>query len=216
MRLLLTKVQKNEIYEMLTKIGLNPAEFEFFVNNKNETTLKHLPTEYYCKFSSTYNCVYWLELAPGNEMHTQHFCLDGWSYVLPKLGSWLYQLKREIDTPDLWQSYIRIDTKLSFDEKENSPFTVAEYKLLVDKLSILEVKMTKQFKLSAQQLSELKLSFDQLKGKAESLGKRDWFMYFMGCLQNIVVALAFQPDQVQNLVNLVRETFSNAVRLISS
>ncbi len=162
------------------------------------------------------NCVYWLELAPGNDIHTEKFCLEGWDYVRPQLGSWIYHLKREIDTPDLWQSYIRIDTKLGFDEKENSAFTVAEYKLLVEKLSILEVKMTQQFNLSAGQVSELKLSFDQLKGKAESLGKRDWFMYFMGYLQNMVVTLAFQPEQVQSLVQLVRETLSNVIRLIRS
>ncbi len=55
MRLLLTKLQKNEIYEMLIKNDLNPAEFEFSVNKRNDTTLRHLPTDYYCMFSSNVN-----------------------------------------------------------------------------------------------------------------------------------------------------------------
>lgn len=214
--MLLTKSQKNYIFYIIAEVNkLNPSEFEFRIDSNNNVNFTHIPSKYFVEFldpsSTTYN--YYIILSPGPNKHTETLYHSDWEDVIVSLSEWAESLKKEIEEPDLWQSYIKVDTKLKFEEKENLPFTVNEHEILIDNLRLLERRIIKEFVVNSTQQSELKSAIEKLKQNSKSFGKKDWFTFFLGTLQGIAINLALDPSKVEKLANLVKKIFSNILKL---
>jgi len=206
---------------VITTAKLNPADFDFRFNTldgrQELTKFYHVPTNYYFEvYTATRANEFNATFSPGRNSSTEKlFQFDDWGALMQHFTQWAYRLKNEIDAPDLWTSYVSIDTKLKVTETGNLPFTVHEHKLLIDRLNLLEDRVIREFSLNDIQQQDIKTSIENLKQKSESFGRKDWFIYFMGALQSIIINFAFDSAKRDQLGKIVHEIFSKAISLVS-
>ena len=130
----LHKWKKNEIFEAIQAVGLDPREFEL-EDDQLEVRIKHKLSE---------SCF----VVGGNPSHYvgRHVVGDApewpfdaysWQAIIPRFRGWLEDVRRDLATPDLWAELQRETDLLrtySDDIIENTPFTSGEQNEIASQL----------------------------------------------------------------------------------
>ena len=113
-----------------------------------------------------------------------------WAKVEELVRRWADEVKRDVDTPDLWADLERdgeILTGARFVDVDNTPFTLDEQaEIAVRLLEIIEFAKT-TYALSSAQVVELEAKFDAAKTAAGRIGRKDWLLLFFGVMFTVIV-----------------------------
>jgi hypothetical protein len=123
----LEKIQKNDIIEAIAAGGLDPPECEL-AEDDSEVRVLHVPS------GSTFTLGgvagnYTGNRVVGTSTLSSPFDASTWATVPEKVERWARDVKRDVDTPDLWAEVQRareILADVSYEEAENTAFTPAE------------------------------------------------------------------------------------------
>lgn len=141
--------------------------------------------------------------SPGRETLRQAENSSGWQVQSKLCAQWLSFLKRETESPDLWDAIsdeARILESAASSDTSNAPFTAGEKAYILGGLT--EVK---QYLLTAHrvdpELVESRLNY--LIESSERLGKKDWLNLLLSVLVSIVINAALPPEATRELFRFV-------------
>jgi hypothetical protein len=191
------KWQRNELFKTIEIAGLDPIEFEF-ENSDAGIRLKHKWSDSCFIFS-------------GDSGHYVGRCVVGdgpdwpyeiysWQSLVPRVRRWLEEVKRDLETPDLWADLQREAELLggaSNEATENTPFTPDEQKEVAGQLQELAEYVGRTYSLSGQQMQILNAKLDYLVDASRRLGRKDWINAFAGAVLGFILAAALPPESAR-------------------
>jgi hypothetical protein len=208
---LLQKWHRNDIVEAIQAGGLDPRQFN--LNDSGiEARWKH-------KWSASCFIIgggpghYVGQRIVGDSPVTWPYEVYSWQALMERVSTWVHDVKRDLDTPDLWAELQR-ETKLlgagSNVVTENTVFTAEEQKQIAERLRELAKHVSQMHSLSKAQIDALEEKLDYLVDASGRLGRKDWLNAFIGATFGYVLAAALPPDSAR----IIFQTFLRAVGLL--
>lgn len=214
----LLRSQKNEVFRVIEKVGLTPAEFEW--SGTPDPTSKsslgdilyttwpkitHTPTGCYFSFGSlnTTNNKFYVKYFPSLEKFadTQIETDGSWRQTIGILEKWLGIVSREHFEPDLWSATNnKALVAEDISEFENSSFSLDEQTRISKAIVELKSFLLATQKHSSEQIQFIEERLNHLDESSKRLGRKDWITLAMGTLTNIIVGVALAPDAARELV----------------
>lgn len=203
------KSQKNDIFEAIQKAGLAPVDFcwaeqENKKRKGRSLALIHQPSGYYYAFNVDADNDHSPEYSPGKEteVYVVGSYLKTWSEKLNSFKAWLTHLKREFETPDLWES-ISNEGKLaeaaSASELEDTKFTADELTYVSGALKEIREYISSTQTLSPEMQNFIDDRLDYLETSSKRQDRKAWIHTTIGVLFTIVVGAAFSPNAAREL-----------------
>jgi hypothetical protein len=197
----LLKWQTNRIFEAIQAAELDPREFHL-ENDDAEVSIKH-------KWSASH-----FTIVP-DPSHYVGRCVVGdgmdwpidqytWQSLVTRIGSWLEDVKRDLEMPNLWAELQR-DPQLLFgadsdDGAENKPFTQAEQNEIAARLHELAERARRTYSLSATQMRALEAKVDYLVTAARRLGRIDWLNVCAGAILGYILNASLPPEAARGIL----------------
>jgi hypothetical protein len=211
----LQKWQTNQIFEAIQKVGLDPKEFHL-ENDDAEVSIKH-------RWSASH-----FTIVP-DPSHYVGRCVAGdgmdwpinqytWQSLVTRIASWLEDVKRDLEMPDLWAELQR-DAQLLFganDGAENRPFTQAEQNEIASRLQALAEHARRTYTLSAAQMRLLEAKVDYLVEAARRLGRIDWLNVCAGAILGYILSASLPPEAARGVFSAVFQAISHLYGLPNS
>lgn len=196
----MVKWKRNQIFETIQGTGLDPNDFDLKEGN-DELRIKHKWSDSYFIIRGTpaqYTGSYVVGDGP-----TWPYDAYSWEAIIPRVSSWLEEVKRDLETPDLWTDLQREADLLggaSDEANENTPFTPEEQKEIVERLQKLAEYAMSKYSLSGPQIEILHTKIDYLVAAAGRLGRTDWRGVFAGAILGFVLSAAFPPESARQIL----------------
>ena len=167
----LQKWKKNEIFENIQAVGLDPKDFDLEVGDVEvRINLKWSGSCFIIGGGpSQYVGCYVIGDSPA-----WPFEVYSWQAVIERISRWLKEAKRDLETPDLWAE-LRQDAELfrsiSSDGSDNSPFSPDEQKAIATQLRELVEHATRRHSLTETQVQILEAKINYLVKAVGRIGK---------------------------------------------
>jgi hypothetical protein len=209
----------NDVFRLLKQSRFDPSEFEWqeadVVEQRNKlfisahvSTLVHSPTNFSCRFGPVL-----IRLSPGPELRVEnHFHRNEWDVKLRLVETWLSELRKEVDAPDLWATIGQekaLSTAASSVNLDNRPFTAPEQRLIATKLDEIKAYLLEGQEFAAEQGAAIDREFAYLKEAAERMGRKDWLNILLGGLFGLAVTLALEPEKARDIMRLAGTVFQS-------
>ncbi len=197
--MILQKYKKNDIVKAVQGIQLDPREFDIR-EDENESRIVHKPSSAYFvvggnpgKYVGEYKSGDWL--AWPYEAYS-------WEAALRRISSWLDEVKRDIETPDLWAE-LHNEAELlevTYDkDTENTLFTTEEKKKIAQQFNEFSDYAQRTYSLSAAQMNVLNTKLDYLVKATGRLGRVDWRNALLGVIIGYVLTIALPPESARSM-----------------
>jgi hypothetical protein len=206
----------NEIFEFITRAGLDPSLFiwekvpSIKTSNLIVPSLIHVPNRYYFIFDMKEE-KHFCEYSPGTDIQVARDFPGSWVHQKNNCIIWIDNIIREVEAPDLWGALTSpielvsgIDTILS----DNVPFNFSEKEKIKGNLIEIFEYIKSTGLANEQNIRIIEDRIGYLQEASERLGRKDWIGLAVGVIMNIVVAAAFSPERTQ-------EVFRFAGRILS-
>ncbi len=217
---MLTKLERNKIYDAIAGSGLDPAEFKLTVTSA-KTVISHVS-------GSTFEFAY----KPGNareafssavrgEIGTvrgryisiESVVIDGSqeirdaapniSDLMIDIREWADEIRLVLETPDLWAETQRSrDFAINIQQADagNTPFTNDERRRIVVELEAIKEQVKEQFDLTSEQIAGIDQWKDEVAEASERIGRKDWRLLAYGTIINLVVTDALPPEVARHIL----------------
>jgi hypothetical protein len=199
---MLKKFQRNQIFDAIRAVGLDPGQFDL-IDSESEDKIKH-------KWSESYFIV----RSESGYYVGQHLVGDGavwptnpssWQTMMPRISMWLEEVKRDLDTPDLWAELLREGDLLGAGSNvfiENTPFTAEEQREIAGRLDQVAKYVRETHSLSMAQMRALDEKMDYVIEASTRLGRKDWLNNFIGVILGYVLGAALPPDSARTIFTM--------------
>lgn len=211
--------QRDQVFEVLVRLGLDPSEFEWVMWRDREygpdsDRLEHIDSGFYFLFQWFHQQEqFGGRCSPGSDGPNKTIYPAPWPTVFKAVTAWLRDVSREISSPNYWESardgFRSLAQPGALDDEAFHPEEVEAISL---RLSAIEERLLAAPELSPEDRRTIQEGFGDLKGAFKTLGRRQWLTFAMGWIVKIGMMLALTQPEFQHLV----DEFSQAlVRLIS-
>jgi hypothetical protein len=201
----LQKWKRNGIVEAIQAVGLDPREFDL-EDSDAEFRIKHRWSE--SCFIVGGDAAHYVGSYIVGDAAAWPYDAYSWQAVMTRVSGWLAQVKRDLETPDLWaelQSEAKLLEVASDEVTENTPFTPGEQEEIAERLRELAEYARHKYSLSEAQMRVLNAKLDYLAAAAGRLGRTDWRSVCAGVMLSFVVSSAFPPEFTRQMIlTLVR------------
>jgi hypothetical protein len=206
----LTKLQRNDIFDLVRAARLDPHDFELnhgeraaILSCTRSDSLFTIAVIKVPLINVVSYSVKWVIAAGDIE---DNFSVNAWDNVKDALKKWLFHVKRDIDTPDLWAG-LRRDTAFlsaaSAPTLENTPFTFGEQQQIAEQLRAQAATLKQHYALSPEQEAALNENIEILIEASTRVGRKDWQLLFSGVLFTWLTATALPPEAVRHFLAIV-------------
>ena len=204
---LLQKWQRNDLFEAIQAVGLDPRDFDL-TDSGTEVQITH-------KWSKS---IFIIGGRPGHyvgryavgDAPDWPYDAYSWQASTARVSRWLQEVKRDLETPDLWAE-LRREVHLlgvgSNEVTENTLFTQDEQKQIAERLRELAKQVSDASSLSEAQKQILNEKIEYLVDGSHRLGRKDWLNTFIGVTLGYLLSTALPPD-------VARGIFSACLRAI--
>jgi hypothetical protein len=199
--------QKNALLDVIEKRGLRPAEFNLTVEKYGITYIRHQASDSFFSLASTDGVNYQGETkigAYGPHQYGQAF----WAVILNDLfPTWAYNLKIEIQTPDMWRE---LRNSVAFlgeitEDVANTPFADAEVQEISTQLNEIKLYIIESRALSEEQTAKLEARFDEAEQASRRMGRKDWILLFGGTLLTLVLSAVVPPEIIVHIISMTAD-----------
>lgn len=206
-RLLLT-TQRNSILALISKLELNPLDFDFLEVESNMvrgcvvTKMVHVKTGYYFTFdfSPKRNDERYIEYFPTTDGTKKTGYESQWPYLMTEVYDWLDTIKTEITTEDLWE-YFLTGRKLFENESSykltNELFKHQEQEYISAELCKIKKQIIENYKLTGEAKRLTEERFDYLDESLKRLGHKDWIYTAIGV--SFTIAMSLPPETAKTI-----------------
>lgn len=166
--------------------------------------LVHLPTGAYFLFDSSISGRAVCVISPGLERREDRVSLRGRESgeQLACVRAWLTYLKRELDSPDLWEEMRRKGSlpEIAAALIENAPFTAGERRAINSKLAVIRKHVLRMAHDLREQKSFIYDRIRYLERAVDRLGRRDWIHTAIGVFFTIATGMALAPEKAREFL----------------
>lgn len=189
------KWQRNAILEAVVAGGLDARECWFDYDDV-AWRITHVPSGSYLLIDGAPS-PYTVTVVVGEDLPwTTTFYT--WPSVDERVQRWARDVKRDVDTPDLWAEIRRgqgILNGAGYEEVENSPFSSDEQTEIVKQFREITDYVRKTYSPSAAQMLSIETKLDDIAAAARRAGRQDWRLMFGGVILGWVLS-DFLPREV--------------------
>jgi hypothetical protein len=202
----LNKWKRNQIVEAIQTAGLDPRHFDL-EDDGSQARIKHKWSPS-CFTIRSQGMGYDVSYVVGDGMEWPASAYS-WQTIPTRICSWLEEVKRDLETPDLWVELQReaqlLSGTISDDVIENTLFTLDEQKEVAARLRALAEHARRTYSLTAAQMQALDAKLDYLANAARRLGRKDWVNVCAGAILSYVLTASLPPEAARDmLLNLLR------------
>jgi hypothetical protein len=194
---LLQKWQQNDIISAIKVAGIDPTGFDLD-NTSTLFLMKHKKSGSYITISRN-GASYAGDRVVGDG-YKMPYTAGSWATVASRAEVWAQEVKRDLDTPDLWAELQR-DAKfleaVSAGGADNVPFTPQEQEQIAARLKVLANDLGKKFSLTGNQVKALNGKFDELIEDTRRLGRKDWLNALIAVLLTHALNVALPTESVR-------------------
>jgi hypothetical protein len=204
----LTRRQRNNIFEALQTKGVDPARCRLIVKRKAlAVEILHEPTGSWFQFilnTNRYSFVWRVQDGPGaaSENRTRE-----WGDVLDQLEYWAGEVHYVTETPDFWAELQQVPEILAAaqsDDASNAPFAPDEQAEISTRIDQVKGVVRREHpELMAEQLAAIEQGLDVVKEATTRVGRKDWVTLANGALLSLVVNDLVPPHVVQGVFNML-------------
>jgi hypothetical protein len=199
--------QRNAVYTAIVDFGMTPADFslgETEWSSARISRLTHKISGYYFDFYPAGSGQWVFKYSPGDfESEGRSDRQVVWSDIERALRGWLVFLKEEVLAPDLWSGDILAGVAVDpGNELHNEPLNEVEVRIIGQRVAAVRAFVL-ECGVNGEQLAEVDQKLDYLASAATRLGRFDWRNLAVGIVVDIAIAAAFNPQQAQNMLNLL-------------
>lgn len=198
--------QRNGIFKLIQDRGFHPGEFEWqefrCLAGGTMPQLLHVPTGFWFRINRHANLGFLVTYAPANETYEAKGNPGDWPGVLRYASEWLAYLKRETETPDLWDALTGENELLQGStggSSDNLPFEQSELPHVRKCLEELKAYVIKTKDLTESQRKIVDARFDHMEEAATRMGRKDWVAMVIGSLMGVAFSLALNGDGTRDL-----------------
>lgn len=194
------KWKKNEIFEAIQAVGLDPKEFDL-EDADGEVRIKHKwSTSCFTLGDDPSHYVGRYVVGDGPDRPFEAY---SWQAIIPRISRWLGEVKGDLETPDLWVELER-DARLIFgatsdDLAANTPFTPEEQTEIAARLQTLAEHARRTNSLSAAQMQALDAKLDYLVNASRRLGRKDWLNVCAGTILVYILTASVPPEAARDM-----------------
>ena len=172
----LEKWKKNNLVETMQTVGLDPLQFELEENDGGQVRIKHKCSPSCFTFRYDGGLITGSSVV-GDGLEWQIVPSSSWQALLPRITTWLQEVKCDIETPDKWaelQKKARLLSAAPESIIENTPFTPDEQNQIADQLQFMVERARRTYSLSEAQVKALNEKLDYVVDASHRLGRKDW------------------------------------------
>lgn len=193
---------------------MNPSDFKWGdVDANGQKRLWHEQSGYFIEFSYWESQgYYYITCSPAEGFPKKSFKIDLWHNVLSLVQRWAFNLRQQIDAPDLWGQLGKYTAYLSLPPAEelppDEPISAVDAAEIEDRLWLFADKVEKRFNLVGDDLKFLRYQTDVLIDIAKRSSNKAFVYSAVGVIATIAMSLAMSPEQVKALWQLLHDTLS--------
>ena len=215
----LSRTQRNDIFELIKGHGLNPADFQWGSKPPRgpedfKETVTHNPTKAYVEFSRGNEGTFWFAWWPHRGGGRQFHIARVWHEGLRFASQWLDAVVEDQNAPDMWAEIAKVATIADAGDRETAyqqQFSASELKQLEGALPEIEKYITTTQQLNEEQKKAVHQKFVYLLDAAKrGVRKVDWLNIFVGQVVGMVTAGLLDP-RVYGAVMTHAATVLNAI-----
>jgi hypothetical protein len=196
---LLQKWHRNNIFEAIKEVALDPREFDL-KDSGAEVRIKHKWSES-CLIVRRESGYYAGQSVVGDGP-VWPYSPCSWQTLIPRVSTWLEEVKRDLETPDLWAELQREGELLrvgSNEVTENTPFTPEEQREIARRLKKLAKHVRKTQPFSQMQMQALDEKLNYLVDASGRLGRKDWLNAFIGVTLAFMLGTALPQESARTI-----------------
>jgi hypothetical protein len=188
----LSRSQRNDIFEMIRGHKLDPADFEWSIRTEGWQVIEvvlHRPTSAYIEISAANEGGFWLAWWPHSGQSRQCKDANHWQLALGIVNVWLDAVHKDHTAPDLWgelakgQAIPAAARKTEYEGK----FSSEELKLLEAGLEDIERYISATQPLDPPSKQQVHKRFEYLLDAAKHGARKvDWLNIFVGVVIGLV------------------------------
>jgi hypothetical protein len=200
----LEKYQSNAIFRAIEAGGLAPDDC-VLTDGAAEVRIRHVPSGSLfilggtaLRFTGSYTV--------GASAVVWPYDAYVWTKVPELVQRWAGDVKRDLDTPDLWADLRRrqvLLTSAGYEAIGNTPFTPDEQLEVAAQLLEIKVYVKATSSLTSEQTLLVEAWFNEAEAATRRLGRKDWLLLFLGVVLSSAVAGVVPPDAVHHLLTMV-------------
>jgi|SRR5665647_141716 len=141
----------------------------------------------------------------------REWTLYTWPSVLEKVKGWAREVKRDVDTPDLWGEVRRrqgVLTGTIYEDSDNTPFTKAELVEIADKVQQIK-EFVKTQPISEARMLSAEAKLDYVLEASRRLGRKDWAIIFGGAIVSTIVADLLPREVAGDLLTMAAQVLGH-------
>ena len=218
--------QKAQSFDAIVKAGLDPREFIWRshtaqYSRQEEPELVHQPSGFFFRLlvptegymGSSENT---FQFTPGKQNEFTYGTGLSWEYHLAMMREWLRNLKREIEVVDPWAGFDTLGSAVPNFARPDAPFAAEEIKIVHSQLDSIAAEIERLQIGSVAEREVVKKSLDDLKRAAERVGKKDWYLIFLGTMASHALEKIVTPDTLRSVSALVGNAFHKLLVLLTA
>jgi hypothetical protein len=207
---MLTRRQRNAIFETLAENGLDPARCdleEFEMVGQRIATVRHEASDSRFRFwpDDDLDFRYRADIKVGSVDSDLRSSYD-WDQLIDVLTTWARDVRYEIATPDLWvalREVPQVVAAVQAADASNAPFTPDEQAEIADRLEEVKQLVREQFDLTSEQSAAIDQRLDEVKEESKHQGRKAWLYTFYGAVMSTFMTDEIPPHVVQTIVSTV-------------
>lgn len=194
------KWHRNAIFDAVTAGGLDARDCTFDYDDEGGRITHRPSLSYFLLAGDPGHYTATAVVGEGTAWPSESF---SWTKVEERVRRWAEEVKRDIDTPDLWRELQRereILTGTRYEEIENTSFTADEQAEIAEQLRQIKEFAKNTYSLSEAQMLSLEAKLDDIQSAAGRVGRKDWQLLFCGVMFTVIVTGLLPPEAVQHIL----------------
>jgi hypothetical protein len=207
--MMLSRRQRNQVYETIVKSELDPAEFDL-EDTGAEVVITHNSGSSF-KFSRTEEPSWEVPLL-GEKKYSPIEIRTKVRYkftarvsegidqvgiqtgilllIAGNIQHWLDEIRLTVGVPDHWaemQRNRKLIARIERTESANTPFTKDEKRQIAARLQEIKKQVREQFELTNEQMGQIEETLDEVVEANTRMGRKDWLIYFLGTITALII-----------------------------
>jgi hypothetical protein len=202
--MLLTRDEKNQIYALIAKHGLDLTECSL-TPTRNKVVISHdsgSKFEFWAKRSDNNYKIHYVVVDRADATSDLH--MTGFESILVYIEDWAADVKDLTQTPDLWAEMQQSQGLIADVQRRiaaNNPFSQDEQQQVLIRLQAIERSLD-SFNIPSEQMQEIKEDLAEAAKARERLGRKDWWMFFLGTVTNMAANDIITPPVAQHIFTM--------------
>jgi hypothetical protein len=205
----LVKSQRNDLFEAVHAAGLDPCQFKL-AEEDADRRLSHRWSESYFVIGGGHG--HFVGRYVVGDDSPRAYEVHIWTVLVDRVRGWLADVKRDLETPDLWaelEGRRELLAPAAETDVQNTPFTSDEQAEIARQLRELKQYIHETYSLSEDETLALQARLDYLEEAAARLGRIDWRNVAAGAMFTILVEAVLPPDTVRGIFVVLFKTLAH-------